>query len=108
MLVVSVGRVLPQIMKQWDVKFPSMLIAALYAGSLVGALLCGFLLDIVGSRLVWQTSLFVVTVFTLIAASVPNITALAIFIGFQTVGAGGNSRSEHIIQLGSMCMLTSM
>ncbi|OAL43411.1 sugar transporter [Pyrenochaeta sp. DS3sAY3a] len=90
MLVVSVGLVIPQIMKQWDVKYPSMLIASLYAGSLVGALLCGLLLDVIGRKLVWQTSLFAVTIFTLIAASSPNFTALALFIGFQCVGAGGN------------------
>ncbi|KAH7405625.1 sugar transporter [Phaeosphaeria sp. MPI-PUGE-AT-0046c] len=90
MLVVSVGLVIPQITKQWDVKYPSMLIASLYAGALVGALLCGFLLDTIGRKLVWQNSLFVVTIFTLIAASSPNFTALAIFIGLQCVGAGGN------------------
>ncbi|KAL6702384.1 hypothetical protein ACN47E_002350 [Coniothyrium glycines] len=90
MLVVSIGLVIPQIVKQWDVKYPSMLVASLYSGSLVGALLCGFLIDIVGRKVVWQVSLFVVTITTLIAAGSPNFTALAIFIGFQTVGAGGN------------------
>src|SRR5690349_13209954 len=93
MLVVSIGLVIPQIVKQWDVKYPSMLVASLYAGSLVGAALCGFAIDYSGRRLVWQTSLFVVTIFTMVAASSPNFTALAILFGFQTVGAGGNSKT---------------
>lgn len=91
MLVVSIGLVIPQIVKQWDVRYPSMLIAALYAGSLVGAILCGFAIDYVGRKIVWQTSLFVVTIFTMVAAGSPNFAALAIFIGLQTIGAGGNS-----------------
>ncbi|KAF3051138.1 hypothetical protein E8E11_009334 [Didymella keratinophila] len=77
-------------MKQWDVRYPSLLIASPYTGSLIGALLCGTLLDKIGRKLVWQTSLFVVTIFTLIAAGSPNFTVLAIFIGLQCIGAGGN------------------
>ena len=97
MLAVSVGLVLPQIMKQWDVKYPSMLIAALYAGALVGAVVCGYAVDYVGRKIVWQISLFVVSIFTMIAASSPNFAALAVFIGFQTVGAGGNRK--HLVRL---------
>lgn len=91
MLVVSIGLVIPQIVKQWNVKYPSMLVAALYTGSLIGAALCGFGIDYIGRKIVWQSSLFVVTIFTMLAASSPNFTALALFIGFQTIGAGGNS-----------------
>ncbi|PLB53076.1 sugar transporter [Aspergillus steynii IBT 23096] len=90
MLAVSVGLVLPQITKQWDTKYPSMLTAALYSGSLVGALGCGHAADMIGRRLVWQISLFVVTIFTMIAAASPNFAALAAFIGLQMVGGGGN------------------
>jgi MFS family permease len=91
MLVVSIGVVMPQVTKQWDVERAGLITASLYTGSLIGAVLCGYFLDIVGRKLVWQGSLFVVTVFTLIAAGSPNFTALAIFIGLQTIGAGGNS-----------------
>lgn len=90
MLVVSIGLVIPQILKQWEVKYPAMLVTALYAGSLVGAILCGFGIDYLGRKIVWQSSLFVVTIFTMLAAASPNFAALAIFIGFQTIGAGGN------------------
>ncbi|XHF99942.1 hypothetical protein AWENTII_003423 [Aspergillus wentii] len=90
MLAVSVGLVLPQVKKQWDVQYPSMITAALYAGSLVGAIICGLAADLVGRRLLWQISLFVVTVFTMIAAASPSFTALAVFIGLQSIGAGGN------------------
>lgn len=94
MLVVSVGLVIPQIMKQWNIEHPSMLIAALYAGSLVGAIVAGYAVDLVGRKIVWQVSLFIVTIFTMVAASSPDFTALAIFIGLQTVGAGGNSKHD--------------
>ena len=96
MLVISVGLVIPQITKQWNVEHPSMLIAALYAGSLVGAILCGYAVDYVGRKIVWQVSLFVVTIFTMVAASSPNFAALAVFIAFQTVGAGGNRQPNQI------------
>ena len=92
MLVVSIGLVIPQIVKQWDIKYLSMLVAALYAGSLVGAAIVGFSIDYLGRKVVWQSSLFVVTIFTMIAASSPSFADLAIFIGLQTVGAEGNSK----------------
>lgn len=96
MLVVSVGLVIPQIVKQWDVTYPSMITAALYTGSLIGALSCGLAADLIGRKLIWQLSLFVVTIFTLVAAASPNFTALAIFIGLQTIGAGGNSKLSKL------------
>lgn len=91
MLVVSVGLVMPQVTKEWDVRYPSMITAALYAGSLVGAILCGYAADVIGRRLIWQLSLLEVTIFTMVSAASPNFTALALFIGLQTIGAGGNS-----------------
>lgn len=69
-----------------------MLIAALYAGSLVGAMVAGYAVDFVGRKIVWQISLFIVSIFTMVAASSPNFIALAIFISLQTIGAGGNSK----------------
>ncbi|KAF5013019.1 hypothetical protein FDECE_966 [Fusarium decemcellulare] len=90
MLPVAAGLVLPQVQKQWHIKYPPMIIAALYAGSLVGAVVCGFGVDIIGRRLVWQTSLMFVTIFTLVCAASPNFAALCVFIGLQGVGAGGN------------------
>ncbi|KAF4465711.1 sugar transporter [Fusarium albosuccineum] len=54
---------------------------------LTGALSCGILVDIIGRRLVWQTSLIMVTVFTLICAGSPNFPALCVFVALQAVGA---------------------
>lgn len=90
MLVISVGLVQPQIVKQWSVKYPEMIIAALYVGALLGAILCGFAVDIIGRRLVWQVSLMFVTIWTLVAAASPNFAALAVFVGLQSIGGGGN------------------
>lgn len=90
MLAISVGLVLPQVMKEWSVQTPRMLVASLYAGLLAGALICGPAVDIIGRKLVWQGSLFVVTIFTMVAAGSPNFPALAVFIAFQAAGAGGN------------------
>ncbi|KAM0414683.1 hypothetical protein ACHAPT_013486, partial [Fusarium lateritium] len=67
-----------------------MIIAALYAGSLMGAVNCGFGVDIIGRKLVWQFTLLFVTIFTLISAGSPNFAALCVFIGLQGIGAGGN------------------
>lgn len=78
--MVSIGLVIPQIVKQWDVKYPSMLVAALFARSLVGAAVYGSAIDCLGRKLVWQTSLFVVTCFTMVAAASSDFVALAIFI----------------------------
>ncbi|KAJ3512678.1 hypothetical protein NM208_g15290 [Fusarium decemcellulare] len=83
MLPVAASLVLPQIVKEWNIKYPEMIIAALYAGSLTGALSCGILVDIIGRRLVWQTSLIMVTVFTLICAGSLNFPALCVFIALQ-------------------------
>lgn len=90
MLPVAVGLVIPQITKEWDTQYPEMIIAALYAGSLVGALLCGAMVDVVGRKLVWQSSLLFVTVFAMVSAGSPSFAALCVFVGLQAVGAGGN------------------
>ncbi|KAI0170360.1 sugar transporter [Pestalotiopsis sp. NC0098] len=90
MLPVAVGLVMPQITKEWDTQYPEMIIAALYAGSLVGALLCGAMVDVVGRKLVWQSSLLFVTVFAMVSAGSPSFAALCVFVGLQAVGAGGN------------------
>lgn len=103
MLVVSIGLVLPQVTKQWNVDKPGLIIVSLYTGSLIGAAGCGYLLDVIGRKLVWQTSLFLVTIFTLIAAGSPNFYALGVFIGLQTIGAGGNSRTCYCTIVGAIC-----
>lgn len=86
----AVGLVLPQVMKQWNIVHPELIILALYAGSLVGALVCGFAVDFIGRKIVWQVSLLFVAIFTLVSAASPNFAALCVFVGLQGLAAGGN------------------
>ncbi|KAM3451585.1 hypothetical protein BB8028_0005g11840 [Beauveria bassiana] len=90
MLPASVGIVLPQIVKQWSVKYPSMILLPGGVGALLGALLCGMFADFVGRIVIWRCSLLLVAVFTLTAAASPNFTVLSVFLGLQTLAAGGN------------------
>lgn len=90
MLAISLSLILPQIGKQWNVKHSEFAVAALYAGSLLGAILCGLSVDVIGRKLVWQVSILVVAVFTMIEAASPNFASLCVLIVLQTTGAGGN------------------
>ncbi|KEF51730.1 uncharacterized protein A1O9_12067 [Exophiala aquamarina CBS 119918] len=90
MLLVSVGLVIPQVGKEFVSKSPSFAVMALYVGLLVGALSCGFLVDLIGRRLVWIMSLFLVSIFTMICAAAPNFAALCVFIVLQAIAGGGN------------------
>ncbi|KAJ0123908.1 hypothetical protein J7T55_012380 [Diaporthe amygdali] len=90
MLLVSVSLVTPQASMEFDPQYPTLLSAALYAGLVIGALSVGQLADIVGRFLVWQLSIFGVAIFSMIAASAPNWTALNVFVALTGIFGGGN------------------
>lgn len=71
-------------------QYPTLLSAAMYAGLVIGALFVGELADIMGRMLLWQVSIFGVAVFSMVAASSPNWTALNIFVALLGCFGGGN------------------
>ncbi|KAE8153359.1 major facilitator superfamily domain-containing protein [Aspergillus avenaceus] len=90
MLPVALGLVLPQITKQWEIKYPEMMTVSVFAGLLVGSVFCGPLVDMFGRRSVWMVSLFGVTLFTMVMAASPNHIVFAIICALQHMFTGGN------------------
>ena len=90
MLLVSISLVTPQAALEFGPKYATLLSASLYAGLLIGALTLGALADNVGRRLIWQVSIFAVSVVTLCAASSPNWAALNVWVALSGYFAGGN------------------
>ncbi|KAJ5513117.1 Major facilitator superfamily domain general substrate transporter [Penicillium fimorum] len=63
---------------------------AVYVGMLVGAIFWGFSADIIGRRFAFNFSLFVSSVFTIVAGAAPSWVTLGLFICLSAFGAGGN------------------
>lgn len=95
MLLISITVIMPNSAKEFGPKYQTLLSASLYAGLFVGAVTCGLLADLVGRKLVWQLSIFGVSIVTLLAASSPNWAALNVWTSFCGLLAGGNCM--HII-----------
>ncbi|KAL4895475.1 major facilitator superfamily domain-containing protein [Aspergillus ambiguus] len=70
--------------------YPKGLTIALYTGMLVGALFWGISADIIGRRIAFNISLFLCSVFTIVAGASPTWEALGLFIAVSAFGAGGN------------------
>ncbi|KIW28339.1 uncharacterized protein PV07_08012 [Cladophialophora immunda] len=66
------------------------LTVAAYSGMLVGALFWGLGADVVGRRFAFNTSLFICSVFAIVAGASPNWYALGTFTALTAFGAGGN------------------
>ncbi|KAH7126065.1 putative sugar transporter [Dactylonectria macrodidyma] len=90
MLLVSISLVTPQAAMEFGPKYPTLLSASNYAGLLFGAVVLGALADNIGRRLVWQASIFGISIFTMIAASSPNWAALNAFLCICGLFGGGN------------------
>ncbi|OJJ61376.1 hypothetical protein ASPSYDRAFT_56700 [Aspergillus sydowii CBS 593.65] len=90
MLLISITVIMPNSAKEFGPKYQTLLSASLYAGLFVGAVTCGLLADLVGRKLVWQLSIFGVSIVTLLAASSPNWAALNVWTSFCGLLAGGN------------------
>jgi len=93
MLLVSISLVGPQASYEFGPDKPTLLSASLYAGLLLGAISIGLVADNLGRRNVWLASIFLVSAFTLIAASSPNWAALNVFVAFAGFFGGGNRES---------------
>ncbi|EJD40973.1 membrane transporter [Auricularia subglabra TFB-10046 SS5] len=70
--------------------YPSAMTVAAYCGMLVGAMGWGFSADIIGRRFAFNCSLFVCSIFAIIAGSAPNWPVLGLFIALSSFGGGGN------------------
>ncbi|KAL4892999.1 major facilitator superfamily domain-containing protein [Aspergillus ambiguus] len=79
-----------QAVKEFQPSYETGLTIAVYVGMLVGALFWGFSADIIGRRFAFNISLFISSVFTIVAGAAPNWIVLGLFICLSAFGAGGN------------------
>lgn len=77
-------------MKEFHPGYETGLTIAVYTGMLVGALFWGFSADIIGRRFAFNVSLFISSVFTIVAGAAPNWIVLGLFTCLSAFGAGGN------------------
>lgn len=80
----------PQVVLQYQPSYKLGALAALYIGSLVGALFWGITADIIGRKWSFNISLLVAAIFTIISGASPNYVAYSTFVALTVVGAGGN------------------
>ncbi|KAG7062198.1 hypothetical protein JMJ76_0006476 [Colletotrichum scovillei] len=90
MLLVSISLVGPQLTPEFAPTYPTLLPASNYAGLLVGAVAMGLLADNIGRRLVWQLSIFGISISTMLAASSPNWAAINAWVAICGFFGGGN------------------
>lgn len=90
MLLVAISLLTPQAAMEFGPKYPTLLSASNYAGLFLGAIVLGGLADNVGRRLIWQLSIFGVSIVTMIVAASPNWTGLNWFLALLGFFAGGN------------------
>lgn len=105
-LLVSVSLVTPQAAMEFGPKYPTLLPAALYAGLLLGAVVLGGLADNFGRRLVWQLSIFSISVVTMVSAAAPNWAGLNCFVALMGFFGGGNCK--HSATSNYPCLSTNM
>ncbi|EQB50995.1 major facilitator superfamily transporter [Colletotrichum gloeosporioides Cg-14] len=90
MLLVSISLVGPQLIPEFAPKHSTLLPASNYAGLFIGAVLMGLLADNIGRRIVWQLSIFGISVATMLAASSPNWAAINVWVAVCGFFGGGN------------------
>ncbi|KAI8190770.1 hypothetical protein KHU50_000395 [Colletotrichum sp. SAR 10_65] len=90
MLLVSISLVGPQLIPEFAPKHSTLLPASNYAGLLIGAVLMGLLAENIGRRIVWQLSIFGISVATMLAASSPNWAAINVWVAICGFFGGGN------------------
>ncbi|RMZ78054.1 hypothetical protein DV737_g4050, partial [Chaetothyriales sp. CBS 132003] len=79
-----------QAAKEFHPSFSYGLTAAAYTGMLVGALFWGLSADIIGRKFAFNISLFICSVFAIVAGASPNWIVLGLFTCLAAFGAGGN------------------
>lgn len=79
-----------QAILEFQPSFSTGLTIAVYVGMLVGALFWGLSADVIGRRFAFNVSLFISSIFTIVAGASPNWIVLGLFISLSAFGAGGN------------------
>lgn len=97
------GLILPQLKKQWTVKYPNMLIVSAFVGLLIGAVSIGMIVDVFGRKRVWLVSLYAVTIFTMISAGAQNFPGLAVLLALHNIAEGGNCECFRSFPDGQNC-----
>ncbi|KAJ5475717.1 hypothetical protein N7539_008004 [Penicillium diatomitis] len=79
-----------QAQKEFRPAYSTGLTIAVYVGMLVGAIFWGFSADIIGRRFAFNVSLFVSSIFTVVAGASPSWVTLGLFVCLSAFGSGGN------------------
>lgn len=79
-----------QAIYEFQPSYSTGLTIAVYVGMLVGALFWGLSADVIGRRFAFNVSLFISSIFTIVAGASPNWIVLGLFISLSAFGAGGN------------------
>lgn len=80
----------PQAALEFNSPYPRALTIAVYVGMLAGALFWGLGADIIGRRFAFNVSLFICSIFGIVAGAAPTWNSLAFFIAMVGFGGGGN------------------
>jgi len=75
---------------EFQPSFTRGLTVAAYSGMLVGALFWGLGADVIGRRFAFNCSLFICSIFAIVAGASPNWYVLGLFVALTAFGAGGN------------------
>lgn len=84
------GIISVQAVLEFQPSYEKGLTIALYIGMLVGALFWGLFADIIGRKIAFNVSLFICSIFTIVAGAAPSWESLGFFISLAAFGAGGN------------------
>ncbi|KAJ9502607.1 transporter [Exophiala xenobiotica] len=84
------GIIAVQAVYEFQPSYTKGLTIAVYIGMLVGALFWGVTADIIGRKIAFNVSLFICSIFTIVAGAAPNWASLGFFIAMAAFGAGGN------------------
>lgn len=84
------GIIAVQAVYEFQPSYTKGLTIAVYVGMLVGALFWGTTADIIGRKVAFNVSLFICSIFTIVAGAAPNWDSLGFFIAMAAFGAGGN------------------
>ncbi|KAL3710994.1 hypothetical protein TMatcc_004791 [Talaromyces marneffei ATCC 18224] len=90
MLFVSISILAPTTAKEFGPAHSTLLSAPLYVGLLMGAIAYGALADKVGRRLIWQISIYGVSIVNIFSASATSWTAMNVWMALSGLFGGGN------------------